>query len=109
MGSFRKPLESGGGTGEPFPSSNWSKAGPIVPAVPVNPATSINSVGGSWACAISKRVTNGSFGRKRVVPSGGGNVKPFELSKGLPDGANNRLFHISPGKKATLIAAGVRR
>jgi len=32
-----------------------------------------------------------------VVPSGGGNVKPFELSKGLPDSAKNRLFYISPG------------
>src|SRR5262252_1202405 len=32
MGSFRKPLESGGGTGEPFQSSHWSNAGQIVPA-----------------------------------------------------------------------------
>ena len=64
------------------------------------------------ACAIDKCVTIGSFGGKRVVPSGSGNRNPSELSNGLPEIAAKRPFHIMVGIerrvgrewRATLIA-----
>ena len=73
IGSLRKPLPSGGGTTPPWPSSNGSNSGPIVPRVPVKPATSTNSVGGMWACAMRRWFTRGSKEGKRVTPSGSGN------------------------------------
>src|SRR5215471_9967739 len=97
MGSFLKPLSSGGGTTAPSPSSNGSKRGPSVPRVPVKPATSTSSVGGRCACAIRRCLTMGSSGGKRVAPSGGGKRKPFELSKGFPETAAKRPFHIRFG------------
>src|SRR5438128_12044161 len=97
IGSLRKPLASGGGTIPPLPSSNWSKRGPMVPAVPVKPATSTSSVGGNspWAC--SRWRIFGSFGGNRVAPSGGGNKKPCELLHGSPEGAEKRACHSGLG------------
>jgi hypothetical protein len=97
IGSLRKPAASGAGTTLPRPSSKTSKRGFSVPLVPVKPAASFSSVGGMWAWAISRWRTTGSLGPKRVLPSGAGKLKPAELSKGLPEGAEKRPFHISAG------------
>src|SRR5678815_4765077 len=65
--------------------------------IPVNPAASESSVGGICACGWRRCLKSGSLAGKRVVPSGGGNKKPFELSKGSPEIALKRPFHISFG------------
>src|ERR1700688_4045837 len=81
----------------------------MVPAVPVKPATSTSSVGGKCPCAASRVLMTGSRGGNREAPSGSGNTKPPELSKGSPDTEKKRWFHISAGKKAVFAAIGVRR
>src|SRR5438309_4177378 len=100
MGSLRYPDWSGDGSGEPLPSSKMSKPGPNekgVFLVPVNPATSVVSVGGMWAWACARCLMIGSPGANFNEPSGVGNRKPSELSNGSPEGALKRPFHINAG------------
>jgi hypothetical protein len=49
IGSFRKPLPSGRRDDAAEAVVEGVEVGPIVPAVPVKPATSTSSVGGMWA------------------------------------------------------------
>src|SRR5689334_23794201 len=68
------------------------------------PATSVRSVGGMNACATSRCDSGESDS-----PSGSGNWNPLLLSKGLFEREAKREFHMRLGKKAVLIAIGVRR
>ena len=69
-----------------------------------NPATSVRSVGGMNACAVSRCGCEDND-----IASGDGNEKPALLSNGLPDNATKREFNISLGKQALLMTIGARR
>ncbi len=129
--AFRNPSSSGAGTAWPCPSSKMLVEVSIAPPrpeksarrrscfptndtdgcalVPVKPAISGSSVGGMCACATSRCEIPGAFGGKAVSPSGSGNTKPPELSKGSPDAAEKRPSHISRGAKAMFTSIGERR